>query len=380
MAKADYGNLCIEYARALQEDLGGLLGSNVRLKGPKLEVVDAAGAAPDAASLAHTSCSAKDDSGHVFHFVVPADDALAMAGLLMGLDGDALEEKRKAGLDDETLDAFGQVMETATAILTRIHESMELPGMARAETRAVSAQDDAGWLPETNYKRASWTLALDGDAEARFDLLVPESSMEAWFGTSLEADVAAGESPGAGAALPTAAEGATLVVIDPDPSDREAAEDLEDALGRPVWAVDPEQLTAASFEEFADAAAIVLAWQQGVSSGLDILPALFEHPATAQARVALAAESFTRRKVATALRAGADTVVSKPYVASELAARLGLGMTSGDGVEDEAGDDGGEVEAADGGAEAGEEDAAVEGEGADEAGEPAEAEAEAASE
>ena len=153
-----------------------------------------------------------------------------------------------------------------------------------------------------------------------------------------------------------------------------------DALGRPVWAVDPEQLTAASFEEFADAAAIVLAWQQGVSSGLDILPALFEHPATAQARVALAAESFTRRKVATALRAGADTVVSKPYVASELAARLGLGMTSGDGVEDEAGDDGGEVEAADGGAEAGEEDAAVEGEGADEAGEPAEAEAEAASE
>ena len=68
--------------------------------------------------------------------MVPADDALAMAGLLMGLDGDALEEKRKAGLDDETLDAFGQVMETATAILTRIHESMELPGMARACARA----------------------------------------------------------------------------------------------------------------------------------------------------------------------------------------------------------------------------------------------------
>ncbi|NNL68325.1 MAG: hypothetical protein HKP30_18895, partial [Myxococcales bacterium] len=261
MAKADYGNLCIEYARALQEDLGGLLGSNVRLKGPKLEVVDAADVAADGGTLAHTSVAAKDDSGHTFHFVVPADDALAMAALLMGLDGDALEEKRKAGLDDETLDAFGQVMETATAILTRIHESMALPAMARAETRAVAPESDADWLPSGSYKRASWTLALEGDAEARFDLLVPGASMEAWFATSLEAEDASGEASAGAAPMPTAAEGATLVVIDPDPDDREAAEDLEEALGRPVWAVDPEQLTAASFEEFADAAAIVLAWQ-----------------------------------------------------------------------------------------------------------------------
>lgn len=317
MAKADYENLCVEYARAVQNDLAGLLGTDVRLKGPKIAVLTAAEAARTADPLTHTVCEAQDDSGHRIHLVVPAADAAGLAGLIMAFEAEQIEAKRKEGLDDDLLDAFGEVMNMAAAILSRIGEAMALPALVRGEThRSLEAEA----LGEGRFRRARWRLVLPDQPEGCLEMWTPEKTLAEWFGESLDA-----VGPEAAEAVaPEDEEDGPLVVIDPSEADREALESLEVELGRVVWAVDPAELGTESFEGLADASAVILAWELGACMGLDVLHALRSAEATAHLPVALASSQPTRRMVLSALRSGAATFLMKPYEAREIRTRFGF--------------------------------------------------------
>ena len=341
MANAEYKEFCVEFARVFQEDLAALLGVDLRVRGPEVGVLgwpEGAGAASEAGTEGHplvsTACVAKDGSPCALHLAFPRQDAVTFAGLLMALEKGDIEERRKQALQDDTRDAIGEIVNTSSAILSRICEEMALPGL-RGEPAQVTDSPSAEpeWLPAGRYRRARWTIGLTDYPDARVDLLVPEATLSEWFGEELPAATRSGAEPRAKAEAEAGDEadaGTTLVVIDGSEDDRIAIEALEDDLELPVWAIDPEQISVAGFEELSDAAAILVDWDLGAYSGLEMLQALRTHPTTARMRIALASANATRRRVMTALRHGADTFVMKPYDAAEIRARLGFATEAPD--------------------------------------------------
>lgn len=130
-------------------------------------------------------------------------------------------------------------------------------------------------------------------------------------------------------------EAPTLVVIDPSLEDRSRAEALESELGCTVWALDPNELTPELLEELCEAAAIVVEWNLGAYTGLDVLSNLLRHERLRRIPIALSSSRPTRTMVTLAIRSGASTFLLKPYEAGEIRARL-LAEASSPAPEDRA--------------------------------------------
>lgn len=124
--------------------------------------------------------------------------------------------------------------------------------------------------------------------------------------------------PGAGAA----AGPGPLVFLDPSAADRDRAEALEPELGLPVWTFDPAEFGPETFEEIAEASAIVVEWNLQGQCGIDLLEALLFDERTRKVPVILASAAPTRTMVTAALRCGARSFTLKPYLADELRRRL----------------------------------------------------------
>jgi CheY-like chemotaxis protein len=164
---------------------------------------------------------------------------------------------------------------------------------------------------------------VEPSAPAPDDASAAGSSAAAPGGPSAAAPAAP---PPAPAVVEAVGEDRPLVVIDASAADREEAELLEEALGRPVTGVEPVRLGRAAFEEIGNAAAVVIAWDLGGASGIDLLDALLRDERTRALPIALASAAPTRPMVCAALRAGAASFVRKPYTVEELVRRFGPGL------------------------------------------------------
>jgi CheY-like chemotaxis protein len=105
-----------------------------------------------------------------------------------------------------------------------------------------------------------------------------------------------------------------LLVVDPDEIQRGLLEELEPDLPLRVTSIDPANLLA-ELENMGDAGAVIVAWDLGGRSGLELVESLIRDPRTAGARFALASEAPTRGMVQAALRAGATGFLFRPYAA-----------------------------------------------------------------
>ncbi|MFO0687182.1 MAG: hypothetical protein U0900_00560 [Myxococcota bacterium] len=114
----------------------------------------------------------------------------------------------------------------------------------------------------------------------------------------------------------------SLVVVDPDGASRSAAEGLEEALSRPVFAVDPSEFKPADSEEIQNAAAFVLCWDLGFRCAADLIEGLRADPAYADRKILVALDAPTRRLVLLAMELGADGVCLRPWDGEALAAAL----------------------------------------------------------
>lgn len=118
-----------------------------------------------------------------------------------------------------------------------------------------------------------------------------------------------------------------LVVVDPDAGSRTRAEELEEALGLPIFAVDPSEFDPKECEEIQRAAAFVVCWDLGVRCGLDMLEELRASEDFKHRKVLVAMDAPTRNLVRVAIELGADAVCHRPWDAEELRgglARLGI--------------------------------------------------------
>lgn len=105
--------------------------------------------------------------------------------------------------------------------------------------------------------------------------------------------------------------------------DCDQAEELEPELGGfPIWTFDPAEFCAETFDEIAEASAIVIEWNLQGQCGIDLLEALLFDERTREVPVVLASAVPTRAMVLAALRCGARSFTMKPYQADELRRRL----------------------------------------------------------
>jgi hypothetical protein len=110
-----------------------------------------------------------------------------------------------------------------------------------------------------------------------------------------------------------------------------SAGELEDALGLPIFAVDPSEFDAKDCEEIQRAAAFVVCWDLGFRCGADMLEELRANDAFRGRKVLVAMDAPTRALVRLAVELGADAVCHRPWDEQELRSglqRLGLGVTA----------------------------------------------------
>lgn len=113
-----------------------------------------------------------------------------------------------------------------------------------------------------------------------------------------------------------------LVVVDPEPACREAAEALVESLGRAVLAVDPSEFKPDESEDIQNAAAFVLSWDLGVGCAADLVEAIRADAKLRDRKVLIATDAPTRSLVVHAMAVGADGFCRRPYEAEDLAANL----------------------------------------------------------
>lgn len=119
-----------------------------------------------------------------------------------------------------------------------------------------------------------------------------------------------------------AAEQSAIIVVDPDPVSRNAAEDLEDDLDRQVVAMDSMDFDPEASEEIVEAGAFVIAWDLGIRSGADLVEKIRSDDRLADRPVIVATASPNASMVRAALAVGADSVCRIPYDGEEVEARL----------------------------------------------------------
>lgn len=123
---------------------------------------------------------------------------------------------------------------------------------------------------------------------------------------------------------------AAIVLVDPDPASRNAGEDLEDDLERPVFALDSMDFLPETSEEVAEADSFVVCWDLGIRSGADLVEEIRLNAALAGRIVLVAMSKPTRSLVRRAFLAGADGVCRLPYDGQEIATRLASARQSRD--------------------------------------------------
>lgn len=129
-----------------------------------------------------------------------------------------------------------------------------------------------------------------------------------------------------------------LVVVDPDAGSRSRVEELEEALGLPVFAVDPSEFDAKECEEIQRAAAFVVGWDLGFRCGVDLLEEIRANDAFKGRKVLIAMDAPTRPLVRLAIELGADAVCHREWDVVELRsglARLGIALAAADPAADE---------------------------------------------
>jgi len=114
----------------------------------------------------------------------------------------------------------------------------------------------------------------------------------------------------------------SIVVVDADPTSRNAAEDLEDELDCQVVAIDSMEFEPEASEEVLAAGVFIIGWDLEIRSGADLVEEIRQHESLAERTILVAFEAPTPELVRCAFRLGADGVCLKPYDAAEIKARL----------------------------------------------------------
>ncbi len=313
--------VCTAYAKAFAGDLEALVGVKVKLGRPEVATAE-----PDEVSLerdpvALTRCHNKNDDEQVYFWVVSRALASTLGGMLMGYPEERMKESRAQPMDEELLDAFGEVMNLGTAVMSRLFtDDYNLPPVGVVETEQVDKpKADTSWIEGEAFAVARFPFELEGFEDETLTVAFPPNAAHHWFGyaigsyarTSKATSVVSGE-----------VEPTSVVFIEPDEETRNDIEDLEDDFVHSIWTIDPDEFDPDELAEFADVGAFFIEWDLATRTGLDLLECLRGDDITRGAAIVMMSTDPTEAKVRTALRSGADSFIAKPFELEELDGRL----------------------------------------------------------
>jgi len=317
----DLEKVCTAYAKAFSGDLEALVGVAVKLGRPEVSLVDSDKVVVDPDPIAVTLCHNKNDSEQTYYGVIPRALAATLGGMLMGYPEERMKESRSLPMDEELLDAFGEVMNLGTAVMSRLFtDDYNLPPVGAGETRQVEKpKADTSWIPGGKFAVARFAFELEGFEDATLSMVFPPNVAQPWFGYSIGASdrVAQSEPVDLGEIEPT-----SVVFIEPNEETRNEIEDLEEDFVHSILTIDPEEFDPDELSEFADVGAFLIEWNLETRTGLDFLECLRGDEVTRGAAILMMSPQPTESKVRTALRSGADGFVTKPVDLEEISGRL----------------------------------------------------------
>ncbi len=288
----DLAKLASDFAAALNEDFPALLGVGVTATADPVTSTDATDFEDCGTMVAHPA----DISGSGLSRVILACEVkvAAMLGALQsGGDAEAAKAALEAGELGEHEAAYGDVSKLSLALLERSAEANGLTGYTAEEMLRVDEPGKGEWLPK--------------GASSRFLIgLEPEGCERVEFHVVLDAAGDAEESSHA------------LVLIDPDGDERDRLEEIGDAKDREISAIDLGDLVEDFYETIGESQAILVAWDLGGRSGLELVEQLVRDPRCEGIPVFLAHGAIKRPMVEAALRAGAAGFVRRPYDLDEV--------------------------------------------------------------
>ncbi len=315
----------LAYARAFTDDLRALVGADIALNSPEIETVAAGTVVECGVPMARTTCANKEEEGQTYFCLVSRRVAVTLACMLMGHPEERVKEMREQPLDEEMLDAFGEVMNLGTAVLSRMFtDQYGLPPVGVESTIEVESPGaDEPWLDADEYVIARYAIAIPGYEDGSLTMVFPPDVANAWFGIQIgrfgkSGDATAGdEDRDENTIEPT-----SIVFIEPDEELRNEIEDMEESLIHSIWTIDPEEFDPDELEEFAEVGAFFIEWDLAIRTGLDFVECLRGEELTENTPVVMMCATPTDFKVRTAIRSGANSFVSKPLDLAELHARL----------------------------------------------------------
>lgn len=290
-----------ELAAACAEQLSARLGRSAALTPAGVAVLPAARIADSDEPVVDQLCRVVAEPPAFLHLVTPTALALTLAGLGLGHSGDELEATRRGAFDSRARSAFEAV---ARGLADGLQQALGEIGFARVDVQDArevpEPASDPSWLDQPGFLRARFRLGLDGFPDGCLDLLFANDAGEA----------DAANAPG------------SVCFVEAVESRQRALAELEPGLGFSPVAVAPADLRGELDERVLTAAALVVPWDVGGQSGLELVELLAGDPRLANVPVVAAAAQPTRERVLAALRAGARSFVTLPYEAAELRRRI----------------------------------------------------------
>ena len=310
----DLEKLGTEWAAASSQDLSGLFGIEVTISGPSLQHARRDELLPESDVIVTSRCEVAEEDGAGIWMVLPLRGAQVLATAQNGKQPEELAEVEAREFDGDVADGYTGAIDVCAGILGRVlDEEAGLPAIQLGDTHATERADCDEALASGSYRRMRFEFEAGGFPKETFDIFFEADLATRWFGQM-------GASPSA------TGEGETLdlhiAIVDPCEESREDFGNIAEGLGAQVMSFDPQELGPEAKEELAEVGWVVLAWDLGGRSGLDLLDALRRDKATAHLEFAIASPAPTRPIVEAALRWGARTVLFQPWEAEEIRERL----------------------------------------------------------
>ncbi len=298
-ADESYEGLADTLAESLNADLPALLGVGVQVKaGPARRVgvddLDCEGAAIDQP----LRLGAEVERG--VHLVCSVGDAVVLGALQAGADAEGVKAAREAGSLGDHAEGFSEVMRLLTALLEKAAQDV---GMEHFEVQPLREMEEPrsaeNWTGPGHFLCRRLQLAVEGMEAVALLLLVETEG-------------------GEGATEEQAPPPAPLLIFDADPEARDRLEELGEAEGREVTAIDPSDFGDETWESLTEVRGIVIAWDLGGRSGLELLERLVRDERSHGLPIAMAHPAPTREMVGVALRQGARGFLIQPYELAEV--------------------------------------------------------------
>lgn len=309
------------YAKALTIDLEALVGVRVKLGSPEVSVVKAAAVITDSEPMAVTRCHNKNDDEQIYYCTVTRALAVSLGGMLMGYPEERWKELSGQPMDADLLDAFGEVMNLATAVLSRLFtDDYNLPPLGVVDTNELEKPaSDQSMIEGKAFVVVRFPFELQDSADSVFSIAFPPNAAHHWFGYAIGdySDADASATAFTGELEPT-----SVVFIEPNEETRNDIEDLEDEFFHSIWTLDPDELDPDELAEFAEVGAFFIEWDLATRTGLDFLECLRGDEITRDAVIIMMSAEPTEAKVRTAIRSGADTFMAKPVELEDMSERL----------------------------------------------------------